>query len=135
MVVVGVTSAHLTIPVERETYLVELLTIVVDISHSGHLRVLTCLNGILLSGKSVGVVAHRVEHVESVETLVACIDIACYVAKRVTNMKTCARRVGEHVEHIEFLAFRVLSDLVGLLFNPVFLPSFLDVSKVVFHYI
>ena len=96
---------------------------------------LASLYSILLCRQTVCVISHWVKHVESLLTLVACIDVACDIAKRVSYVKSCSGRVGEHVENIEFLAFFVLCNFVGLVFDPFLLPSFLDVSKVVFHYI
>ena len=75
VVVVGVAGAHLAVPVERESYLVQLLAVVVDVGHGGHLGVLSRLYGILFGGQSIGVIAHGVEHVKSLLSLVPGIDV------------------------------------------------------------
>ena len=88
LVIYWVAGAHLTAPVERETNLVELLTIAVDVIVGSLLRVLTCLYGILLCRQSVGIIAHRIEHVEALQALVASVDITCYVAQGVTDVQS-----------------------------------------------
>ena len=63
MVVIGIASSYLALPVEAETNLVELLTISGNILFCCNGRMLSCLNGILLGGQSVGIVTHGVEHI------------------------------------------------------------------------
>ena len=48
MIITRITSTNLTIPVEREANLIELLTVVGDILIGSLLRMLSCLDGILL---------------------------------------------------------------------------------------
>ena len=97
MVVVRGAGAHLTIPVEGETYLVQLFTIAVDILEGGLLWMLTCLNGILLCGQAIGIVAHRIEHIETLLPFVASVDVACDVAQRMTHVKAGTTGVGKHI--------------------------------------
>ena len=97
VVVLRVAGANLAVPVEREADVVELLTVACDVSHGGHLRVLSGLYSVLLSGQSVCIVAHRVEHVEALQTLVACVDVRCDIAERMAYVQTGSRRVWEHV--------------------------------------
>ena len=132
-VVTGVAGAHLAVPVKTKTYLVELLTIALDVVDGGDGGVLAGLYGILLCRQSVSVVSHGVEHVEALLSLVTCIDVGCDVSERVSHVKACPGGVGEHVEHIEFLTVLVFGHLVGLPFNPALLPFFLDVVEIVFH--
>ena len=94
---------------------------------------LACLNGILLGRKSIGIVAHRVQHVEAFQSLVACIDIAGDVSQRMTHMQTGTAGVGEHVEYVEFLLGFVFRDAIGLLFNPAPLPLLLNLSEIIVH--
>ena len=119
LVVARVAGAHLAVPVEREAYLVQLLTVAVDVLVGSNLGVLSRLNGILLCRQSVGIVAHRVEYVVSLQTLVACIDVAGDVAQGVSHMESCSRWIWEHVEHVELLLVLVLTHLVGLVLLPV----------------
>ena len=88
MVVVWGACAHLSAPVERESYLVELLTVAVDILACCLLRVLSCLYGILLCWQAVGVVSHGVEHIVALQALVAGIDIAGDIAERMADMES-----------------------------------------------
>ena len=82
------TGAHLTIPVEREANLVQLLAIAVDILESGLLRMLTGLDSVLLSRESVSVISHRVEHVEALQALVSGIYITGDIAEWVAHMES-----------------------------------------------
>ena len=88
MVILRVAGTNLTVPIEAEANLVELLAVAVDVGHGSYLWVLTCLDSILLSRQSVSIVTHRVQYVESVQTLVACIDIAGDITKWVTYVQT-----------------------------------------------
>ena len=88
MVILRVAGTNLTIPIEAEANLVELLTIAVDVGYGSNLWVLTSLDSILLCRQSVGIVTHRVQYVKSVQTLVACIDIASDITKWVTYVQT-----------------------------------------------
>ncbi len=90
MVILRVAGANLTIPVEREANLVELLTVTVDVGNGRYLWVLTCLDGILLGRQTVSIVTHWVQDVKAVQTLVASIDVAGDIAQWVTNVQTCS---------------------------------------------
>ena len=88
MVILRVAGTNLAVPVEREANLVELLAVAVDVGYGSNLWVLTGLDSILLSRQSVSIVTHRVQYVKSVQTLVACIDIASDITKWVTYVQT-----------------------------------------------
>ena len=133
MVVAGVAGAHLAAPVEAESYLVQLLAVALDVLLRRHGRVLSGLDGILLGGQSVGIVAHGVEDVEALLALVARVDVAGDVAQRVADVQTCSRGIGKHVEDVELLTCWVLRHLVGLMVPPVLLPFLFDLSEIVFH--
>ena len=128
-----IAGAHLTVPVKAEADLVELLAVAVDVLLRGDGGVLTGFDSILLGGESVSVISHRIENIEAVEPLIACIDVAGDVSQRMTYMQSCAGRVRKHVEHVVFRAVRVLCDLVGLMVDPLFLPLFLNLSEIVVH--
>ena len=133
MVILWIAGANLAVPIETETYLVELLAIAVDVGHGSYLWMLTGLDGILLGWQTVCVVTHWVKHVESVQALVAGIDVAGYIAQGMAYMQACSRWIGEHVEHIEFLFVFILDNLIGLVLDPFLMPFLLDLSEVVFH--
>ena len=134
--VVGrVASAHLTAPVEAESYLVELLAIPCNVLRSRLFRMLSGLNGILLSGESVGIISHRVEHIEAFQPFVARIDIAGNVSEWVSYVQSCSRRIGKHVEDVEFRLAAAFADAVGSFVCPLFSPAGLNVSEIVFHFL
>ena len=134
LVIFRVAGAHLTVPVIAETYLIKLLTIATNILVGGDFRVLTRLDGILLSRQSIGIIAHGMQHIKSFQPLVTRIDIAGNVAQRMAHMQSCSRGVGEHVEDIEF-GFRVVNfHLIDFVVLPVALPLFLYFFKIIFHY-
>jgi len=88
MVILRVAGTNLAVPIEAEANLVELLAVAVDVGYGSNLWVLTSLDSILLSRQTVSIVTHRVQYVESVQTLVAGIDIASDITKWVTYVQT-----------------------------------------------
>ncbi len=133
VVILRVAGAHFAVPVERETYLVELFAVALYVCLGGNGGVLPGLDGVLLSRQTVGVVAHRVQHIKSALALVARVDVGGYVAQGVTHMKSRPRGVREHVEHVEFL-FRVVNlHMVCLFRSPRLLPLLFNLSEIVFH--
>ncbi len=88
MVILRVAGANLAVPVEREADLVELLTVAVDVGNGSYLWVLTSLDGILLGRQSVCIVAHRIQYVVTIQTLVASIDVAGDVTQWVTYVQS-----------------------------------------------
>ena len=133
MIVTWVAGTHLTVPVERESYLVELFAIVIYVVCCSLLRMLSGLYGILLGWKSVGIISHRVQNVEPSQPLVPRINVGSYVSERMSYVQSGAGRVGEHVEDIVFLLRLVLCYLVGLVVNPGFLPFLFNFSEIVIH--
>ena len=133
LIVDRVASAHFPFPVETETYLVQLLPVVVDVLGRGLLRMLPCLYGILLRGQSVSVITHGIEHVETLQSLVAGIDITGDITQWVSHMQSCPRGVRKHVEHVVFLFRLVLGHAIGFSFYPSALPFLFDFPEIVFH--
>ena len=133
LVVLGVAGAHLAAPVEAEPYLVELLAVAVDVFHRGHLGVLPRLYGILLGRQPVGIIAHGVKHVVALQSLVAGIDVAGYIAQRVAHMQAGPAGVGKHVEHVVFGFALIDVHLIGVVVAPVLLPLLFDCVKIVIH--
>jgi hypothetical protein len=95
--------------------------------------VLAGLYGVLLGGQAEGVVSHRVQDVEAFLAFVARVDVRGDIAQRMAYVQAGARRVGEHVEHVEFGPRRVGLDLVGFIFLPAALPLGLDLLEIVLH--
>ena len=133
LVVLRVARADLSAPVERESYVVKLLLVAAYVVVGCLCRMLSGLYGILLGRQSVGVVAHRVEHVVALQTLVACVYVAGNIAERMAHVQTCSRRIWEHVEYIELLFLLVLDNLIGVLFLPPALPFLLYFPEIIFH--
>ena len=75
VVVFGIASTYLAVPVERETYLVQLFAIAVDVGGSSDGRVLSGLYGILFSRESVSVISHGIQYVETLQAFVAGVDV------------------------------------------------------------
>ena len=68
------------------------------------------LDRILLGRQAEGVIAHGVQHVLALHTMVAADHIGGKVAQRVTHMQTLARRIREHVHReIGRAAFGVMA--------------------------
>ena len=134
MVVARFTGAHLTVPVEAKSDFVELFTISFDIGFSSDGGMLSSLYGVLFSRQSIGIISHGIEHVVSLLSFVSCIDVGCDISERVSHMQSSSRRIGKHIQHIEFLLALILSHLVGFLLHPLFLPFFLNLSEIVFHF-
>ena len=133
-VVFGRAGAHLARPVEGEADFVELFAVAGNVLRRGHRRVLSGLNGILLSRQPVGIVAHGIEHIVAAQTTIACIDIGSDVAQRVTDVQAGARRVGKHVEDVKFRAIARELRRVSAFASPRLAPPLFDVSEIIFHF-
>ena len=134
VIILRVARAHLSVPVEREAYLVKLLPIVVYIVLCCDGGMLSCLYGILLGRQSVSVVAHGVEHVIASQALVAGVYVACYVAQGMAHMQPGSRWIRKHIEHVKLLLILIFSYAISILFHPSLLPFLLYCLEVIFHY-
>ena len=133
LVVLRLTGAYLAVPIVAETNLIHLLAVACDVLLCCYGRVLTRLNGILLGRQTKSVVTHWVQDIKAAQTLVTRVDIRCDITQRVTNMQTCSRRIGEHIQNIEFGAAVIDLHMVGLALLPLLLPFGFDLFEVVFH--
>ena len=129
-----VAGAHLAVPVVGEADAVQLLTVAGDVLLRRHLRVLARLDGVLLGRQAEGVVAHRVQHVEALQALVAREDIAGDIAQRVPHVQSGSGRIGKHVQHIEFRLRGIFHHAEGLVCGPAGLPLALNRFEIVIHY-
>ena len=86
MIIFRVACTDFTIPVERETYLVQLLAVAVDIINGSDCRMLSGLDSILLSGQAVSVISHRIEYIEALQSFVTGVNIRSDVSQRVSNV-------------------------------------------------
>ena len=64
------------------------------------------LFGVLLGRQAEGVPTHRVQDVFAPHAAEAADDVGRRIAFRMADMQTVARRVGKHVEDVEFLLTR-----------------------------
>ena len=133
MIVFRIASTYFTVPVERETYFVQLLAIAVDIVDGSDCGMLPRLYGVLLCGQAVSVISHGIQDIETLQTFVTGINVRSDVSQRMSHMQTCAAGVGEHVQYIIFLLCFVFRHLVGFIFYPSFLPFLFNLSEIVFH--
>ena len=69
MIIFRVASTDFTVPVERETYFVQLLAVAVDIVDGSDGGMLSGLDGILFCRQTVSVISHRVEYIEALQSL------------------------------------------------------------------
>ena len=133
LIVDGVASPYLTLPIETEANLVQLRAIMVDVLDGCFFWMLSSLDGILLSRQTIGIVSHGVQHVEALLTLIAGIDITGDIAQRMTYVQASSTRIREHVQHVELLLRLVLHHTIGAILYPSLLPFLFDVSKIVIH--
>ena len=133
MIVFRVAGTHFAVPVKRETNFVQLFAIALNICFGSYSRMLSCLNRILLCGQSIGIITHRVQHVIATRAFIACIDIACNIAEGVSYVKSSPRRIGKHIEHIEFLLCVISFHMICLFCGPSFLPLLFDFYEIIFH--
>jgi hypothetical protein len=75
-----------------------------------------------------------VKDVETAETLVAREDVGGDVAQRVPYVKTCSRRIGEHVKDIKMRFVGVVGATISMMLAPIILPLGLNFIEVVIHY-
>ena len=133
MVISWFTSTYFTVPIKREADFVQLFTIAVDIVHSGDGRVLSGLYSVLFCRKSICVISHRVQHVETLQAFVTGVNITGYVSQRMSYVQSGSRRIREHIQYVEFLFAFVFSHLIGMVLCPSLLPFLFNLSEIVFH--
>ena len=122
---IGVAGAHHAVPIIGETDFGELRDIACHVLVGGLERVLTRLNSVLLRGQTIGIEAHRMEHIEALKTFVTRVNIRSDIPEWVAYVEACTRRVGEHVEHIEMGLGAAVVHLIGVVFAPISLPFLL----------
>ena len=84
VIIFRVASTDFTVPVERETYFVELLAVAVDIVDGSDGRMLSGLDSILLGGQAVSVVSHRIEYIEALQSFVTGVNVRSDISQRVS---------------------------------------------------
>ena len=133
MIITRLAGAYLAVPVERKANLVQLFAVAGNILLRGFGGVLSRLNGVLLSGQSVGIVTHRVQHVKTLQAFIAGVNIRSDVTERMSHVQSCARGVGEHIQHVVFRFRLILFNVIGFILGPFAAPFPFDVFVVIFH--
>ena len=133
MIITRLAGAYLAVPVERKANLVQLFAVAGNILLRGFGGVLSRLNGVLLSGQSVGIVTHRVQHVKTLQAFIAGVNIRSDVTERMSHVQSCARGVGEHIQHVVFRFCLIFLNVIGFILGPFAAPFPFDVFVVIFH--
>ena len=133
MIKLRVAGAHLAAPIVAETDFVQLLAVTRYVFAGRYFGVLTGLNGVLLGRQTVGIIAHRMQHVVASQTFVAAENVAGDVSQRMSDVQTRARRIRKHVQNVIFWTRRVGLGLIHSVVNPILLPLLLDLFEIVFH--
>jgi hypothetical protein len=121
----------------RQSQLVQLGAVALDVRLGRRPRVRAGLHRVLLGGQPEGVEAHRVQHVVAGHPQVAAQHVGADEAQRVAHVQPGAGRVGEHVQQVDLVAprggqLRVaqlttrVGRVEGAVIAPVVLPAALD---------
>ncbi len=88
------------------------------------------LHGGIFGRHAEGVPAHRMKHIIAAGALVAGHDIAHGIVAHMAHMDA-ARRIGEHLEHVIFVARIVVVGFENLALVPFRLPAGFSVARVI----
>ncbi len=130
LVIVGAAGDHLAAPVEHCAHCAQLLLHGGNIFFRGIVRMHSGFDGIIFRGQPERVKAHGLKHVETLHTLKARKGIGRPVIIPVPGVELCARRIGEHLQHIVFFAGVIRAECVNSALLPAFLPLLLDFCHV-----
>jgi hypothetical protein len=128
LVIGRVTRGELPIPVVGDAQLLELRAHVVDVLVGPDGRMDAVLDGGVLGGKTEGVPAHRMQHVEAAHPLVPGQEISDRIHADMAHMDA-PRRVRKHLEAIEFWTGGILDGTELLSVLPDLLPLGLDLAE------
>ena len=96
------------------------------VARNGLLGMQPLEQGVVLGRQAEGVPAHRVQHVVTGHPLVAADHVAGNVVVQMADGEAVARRIGEHLEHVELWPFAILAREVEVGAVPFGLPVRLD---------
>ena len=89
----------------------------VDIVHSGDGRVLSGLYSVLFCRKSICVISHRVQHVETLQAFVTGVNITGYVSPvSYTHLDVYKRQTVASIDHCLLYPFHFISHYDGIFF-------------------
>ncbi len=94
---------------------------------------LSSLDCILFRRQAKTVVAHGVQNIVPLVSLISSVNVACDIAQRVAYVQTSARRIRKHVQYIIFFSRGVFDDFVSIRLLPLRFPALLNCLKIVFH--
>lgn len=126
-VIIRITGADLPFPIKTEADSLQLFAIASGIDRGGELWMLPGLNRILFGGQAKGIKAHRMQDRVTLHSLEAGDHIGGYIPKRMSDMKSCPRRVGEHIQDIIFRNSGIdTGGAVSAVLQPMGLPFAVD---------
>ena len=96
---------------------------------------LACLDGILLGGKSKGVITHGMEDIETLQSFVTGENVTGDIAQRMPDMKPRTGRIRKHVENIELWLGRIRLGPESTFLRPIGLPFAFNFPEIVIHYL
>src|SRR5687768_9349571 len=76
-IIIRITGTQLPAPVITEPDVFQLAAECPDILICCDCRMLTCFDGVLFCRESEAVVAHRMQHIETFQPFISCINITC----------------------------------------------------------
>ncbi len=88
---------------------------------------------VLFGGQAEGVVAHRVQHIETFQPLITAIDIRSDITQGMTHVQPGPARVRKHIEHIAFGPGAFMRYPVYARCFPALLPFVFNIPELVFH--
>ena len=113
-VVAGIGRVDLAFPIVGKTDPFQLRFELRDVLAGRDRGMLAGLDGVLFGRQTERVPAHRMEDVESVQSLVARDDVGGGVTFGMADVESRAARVGEHVEHVELRLTRIEVRFAGI---------------------
>ena len=128
LIVIGIDGGNLFAPVVGEAKGLDLILEVRDVLPGEDLRMLVVLDRELLSRKAEGIPAHWMEDVIALHSLHTADDVSGRISLRVSDMKTLAGWIREHIQRVEFWFGEIVSvAIIGVLIRPDFAPLLLNV--------
>ena len=130
LVVLGRAGVKLVVPVVHRTDFLELPFHGGDVLHGAVLGVYARLYRVVFGGQTERVEAHGLEHFVALHLLETRIGVGGTVVIPVPRMKFCARRIGEHLQHIPLLVDAGGVELVEPRLLPYLLPLAFDFQHI-----
>src|SRR5687768_14907930 len=91
------------------------------------------LDRILLGGQSKRIIAHWMQHVKTLQSFEAGINVRSNIAERMAHVQARSAGIRKHIQHIELWLCQVVRYLVHLVLYPFLLPLAFYITKPVIH--